>query len=489
MKILIAASEAFPFCKTGGLGDVVGALSQMFSRLGDHEVVLFLPKYRNIGGGAFSLSAVGGNFLIPVAGKIETASMSRVQWGKVSVYFIENAKYFDRPGMYRTQYGDYKDNDERFIFFSRAVLEGAKFIGFKPDIIHCHDWQTALVPAYLKTLYRLDSFFVKTASVFTINNIAYQGMFAKKALIKAGFDWSDFMPDKLEFYGGMNFMKAGIVFSDIITAVSPTYSKEIQSYGEFGKGLEGVLKHRSKKLFGILNGIDEEIWDPASDTFIKRGYDVKTFAKGKASCKRALQTECLIEENKQLLLAGVVSRLDNQKGLDILCKIIPELVDKMQFIILGAGDEKIANALNKLAKTYPKRVFFKSGFDEALAHKIYAASDIFIMPSRFEPCGLSQMIAMLYGSLPIATKTGGLKDTVFYTGEPKSSNGFLIDAANEKSLRSALGKAVSLFKRKLLWNTMIKNAMNGDYSWDASAGKYLEIFKSVHKDRFKSLKF
>ncbi|MEA3306767.1 MAG: glycogen/starch synthase [Elusimicrobiota bacterium] len=481
MKILIAASEAFPFCKTGGLGDVVGALSQMFSRLGDNEVVLFLPKYRNMGGGAFSLRAISGKFLIPMENKIETASMSHVQWGKVAVYFIENSKYFDRPGMYRTKYGDYKDNDERFIFFSRAVLEGAKFIGFKPDIIHCHDWQTALLPAYLNTLYRIDSFFVKTVSVFTINNIAYQGIFAKKSFLKAGFDWNDFTQDKFEFYGGMNFMKAGIVFTDRITTVSPSYSKEIQSYGEFGKGLEGVLKHRSKKLSGILNGIDDEIWNPADDMFIKRNYDKKTFAKGKSNCKMALLKECDIEEDKDILLAGVVSRLDEQKGLDILCDVIPELTDKMQFIILGAGEEKIANKLKKLAKTYPKRVFFKSGFNEALAHKIYAASDIFIMPSRFEPCGLSQMIAMLYGSLPVATKTGGLKDTVFYTGEPKDSNGFLMEAANKKSLRSALGKALALFKRKLLWNTMIRNAMNGDYLWDASAEKYLEIFKSIRK--------
>ncbi|MCK5583535.1 MAG: glycogen synthase GlgA [Elusimicrobiales bacterium] len=481
MKILIAASEAFPFCKTGGLGDVVGALSQMFSRLGDHEVALFLPKYRNIERGAFSLRAISGNFLIPVAGKIETASMSRVQWGKVSVYFIENAKYFDRPGMYRTQYGDYKDNDERFIFFSRAVLEGAKFIGFKPDIIHCHDWQTALVPAYLKTLYRLDSFFVKTASVFTINNIAYQGMFAKKALIKAGFDWSDFMPDKLEFYGGMNFMKAGIVFSDKVTTVSPAYSKEIQSYGEFGKGLEGVLRHRSKKLLGILNGIDDELWDPASDVFIKRGYDLKTFAKGKAHCKKNLQKECGIEENNDMPLVGAVSRLDSQKGLDILSKILPEFKGKMQFVILGAGDKNISDSLVKLAETYPKTVFFKSGFDETLAHKIYAGSDFFVMPSRFEPCGLSQMIAMRYGSLPLTTETGGLKDTVIDTGEPKNSNGFLINEANENSLRSGLGRAVSIFKRKILLHTMVRNAMNGDYSWHKSAEKYLEIFKSLNR--------
>ena len=314
MKILVAASEAFPFCKTGGLGDVVGALAQVFSRVEGNEVVLFIPRYRSIGGSAFSLKAVGGSFLIPVANRVETATMSHVQWGKVSVYFIENPKYFDRPGIYRANFGDYEDNDERFIFFSRAVLEGAKFIGFKPDIIHTHDWQTGLVSAYLGTLYRIDSFFAKTASVFTVNNIAYQGMFPKETVLKAGFSWADFTPEKLEFYGGLNYMKAGIVFADIVTTVSPTYASEIPFKPEFGKGLEGVLKARNAAFFGILNGIDEEIWDPATDTFIERGYERKSFLKGKAACKKALQHELGLEESRDVPLAGVVSRLDHQKG-------------------------------------------------------------------------------------------------------------------------------------------------------------------------------
>ncbi|MBU2575385.1 MAG: glycogen synthase [Elusimicrobia bacterium] len=479
----MAASEAFPFCKTGGLGDAVGALAQVFSRAEGSEVVLFLPRYRNIGGGAFSLKAVGGSFLIPVGDRLETAAMHHVQWGKVSVYFIENSKYFDRPGIYRANFGDYEDNDERFIFFSRAVLEGAKFIGFKPDVIHTHDWQTGLVSAYLKTLYKIDSFFSKTAVVFTINNIAYQGMFPRETLLKAGFSWLDFTPDKLEFYSGVNYMKAGIVFSDIITTVSPTYAGELQFKPEFGKGLEGVLRSRNQDIFGILNGMDDEIWDPAGDSFIERGYDQNSFAKGKAACKQALQHECGLQESKDTLLAGVVSRLDRQKGLDVLYNVLPEFTDKIQFAVLGAGDPGLSEAYANMAHARPKEVFFRTGFHESLAHRIYAASDIFLMPSRFEPCGLSQMIAMRYGALPVVTRTGGLKDTVSYTDEPKESNGFAIDFADEAALKSILGHAVSLYAWKENWNTMVRNAMKCDFSWTRSSQEYLKLFNIAHQKK------
>jgi starch synthase len=483
MKILVAASEAFPFCKTGGLGDVVGALAQVFSRSGDNEVALFVPRYRNLGGGAFSLKAVGGSFLIPVGGRNETATMSHVQWGKVAVYFIENPKYFDRPGIYRANFGDYEDNDERFMFFSRAVLEGAKFIGFKPDVIHTHDWQTGLVSAYLNTLYKIDSFFAKTASVFTINNIAYQGMFPKETLLKAGFSWQDFTPEKLEFYGGINYLKAGIVTADIVTTVSPTYAGEVQFRPELGKGLEGVLRSRTSSFFGILNGIDEELWDPATDTFIERGYDRKSFVKGKAVCKKELQHRFGLEESKDLPMAGVVSRLDHQKGLDILAALAGEFADKMQFVILGVGDPALTEAFAKLAAGHPKRILFRTGFDESLAHKIYAASDIFLMPSRFEPCGLPQMIAMRYGALPLVTRTGGLKDTVNYTGEPKDSNGFAIDGADAEQLRSMLGHIISLFAWKENWNLMVSNAMGGDYSWLRSSQEYLRLFNIAREKK------
>ncbi|OGS13125.1 MAG: hypothetical protein A2234_11200 [Elusimicrobia bacterium RIFOXYA2_FULL_58_8] len=483
MKVLIAVSEAFPFCKTGGLGDVSGALAQVFSRAENTEVVLFLPRYRNVGGGAFSPKAAGGSFLVPVGGRLETATMSRVQWGKVAVYFIENPKYFDRPGMYRSTAGDYDDNDERFVFFSRAVLEGAKFIGFKPDVIHCHDWQTGLIPAYLRTIYRIDSFYAKTASVFTIHNIAYQGMFPRETMVKAGLSWQDFTPEKLEFYGGLNFMKAALVFADLVTTVSPTYASEIQYRPEFGHGLEGVLKARSADMFGILNGIDEEIWDPATDTFLERGYELQNFQRGKAAAKQALQHELGLDENKDLILAGVVSRLDHQKGLDILLNVAPEFLDKVQFVVLGLGDPGLSDALAALAAANPRSVAFRSGFDESLAHRIYGGSDVFVMPSRFEPCGLPQMIAMRYGALPLVTRTGGLKDTVFYNGEPKDSNGFAIDSADDGQFRSVLGHIVSLYGWRENWNMMVRNAMRGDYSWTKSAEAYLKLFSVAAQRR------
>jgi starch synthase len=301
-------------------------------------------------------------------------------------------------------------------------------------------------------------------------------MFPKETLLKAGFSCLDFTPEKLEFYGGINYMKSALVYADLVTTVSPTYASEIQYRPEFGHGLEGVLKHRTSDLFGILNGIDEEIWDPATDTFLERGYELKSFQRGKAAAKKALQKELGLEENKDLILAGVVSRLDYQKGLDTLLKVAPEFVDKMQFVVLGAGDPGLTDAFGALATANPTRVAFKSGFDEELAHKIYGASDIFLMPSRFEPCGLSQMISMRYGALPVVTRTGGLKDTVFYNGEPKDSNGFAIDNADEGQLRSVMGHIVSLFGWRENWNLMVKNAMRGDYAWGKSAEAYIKLF-------------
>ncbi len=479
MKILEVASEAFPFCKTGGLADVTGALSRFFAGAdGISEMVLFLPKYRNVGGGAFSFKAVPGSYVVPVSGRLEKASLYQAQWGKVTVYFVENQKYFDRPGLYRGPRGDYDDNDERFIFFSRAVLEGAKFLGFKPDIIHCNDWQTGLIPAYLKTLYMIDAFFAKTKTVFTIHNIAYQGMFGQDTFIKAGFNWMDFTPDKLEFYGGLNYMKAAIIFADFITTVSPTYSLEIQSGADFGKGLEGVLKSRSEKLFGILNGIDTEIWDPATDTFIYRGYDYRSFWRGKPHCKKSFQKELGLKEDKNSILAGCVSRLDWQKGIDLIVDASWDFTDKMQFVFLGVGEASITEALKNLAQKNPGRVAFINSFDEEMAHKIYASCDLFLMPSRFEPCGLSQMIAMRYGTLPIVNATGGLRDTVFYDQDNlNGSNGFSIPFPSVDNLKSILGRAISIHSSKELWNAMVRNAMKGDYSWTKSAQEYLRLFR------------
>lgn len=486
MKILEVASEAFPFCKTGGLADVTGALSRFFSGCENvEEVVLFLPKYQTVGAGAFSFKAVPGSYLVYVSGKLEKASLYLAQWGKVKVYFVENQKYFDRPGLYRNSYGDYQDNDERFIFFSKAVLEGAKFLGFKPDVIHCHDWQTALIPAYLKTLYLIDAFFAKTGTVFTIHNIAYQGMFPRQTFVKAGFGWVDFTPDKLEFYGGINYMKAGIIFADFVTTVSPTYALEIQSGANFGKGLEGVLKSVSEKLFGILNGIDTEVWDPATDTFIYRGYDHRTFWRGKPHCKKLLQKELGLKEDKNSVLAGCVSRLDWQKGIDIIAQSAQSFLDKIQFVFLGVGDPAITQELKNLAEKNPGRVAFINSFDEEMAHKIYASCDIFLMPSRFEPCGLSQMISMRYGTLPVVNATGGLRDTVFYDRDNFIvSNGFSMIFPSVENMTSLLGHIISLYSSKQLWNVVVRNAMKGDYSWNKSASEYMKLFNLLKRSRF-----
>lgn len=480
MKIVIAASEAFPFCKTGGLADVVGSISSHLSREKDVELILFLPRYRDIGKTAFSPKKLQGSFIVPVSDRFDEVNLYSVDWGKVKVYLVDNQRYFDRPGLYGNEHGDYADNDERFIFFQRAVLEGCKFIGFKPDIIWTHDWQTGLIPAYLKTLYRIDAFFISTKTVFTIHNIAYQGFFGRESFIKAGFSWFDFTPDKLEYYGGLNFLKAGINYSDIITTVSPSYAKEISSDPFFGKGMEGVLKAKANRLYGIINGIDTDIWNPATDNFIYREYDVKTFWKTKPFCKRSFQKEFGLRQDKNVILAGCVARLDIQKGIDIIIEVAEEFIGKYQFALLGTGSKDIAEKLDYLAKKYAESFVYINSFDEEVAHKIYASSDIFLMPSRFEPCGLSQMIASRYGTPAVVSNVGGLKDTIFYYADDIiSSNGFVIGDANSQSLRSMLGHIISIYSSKEIWNSIVRNAMNSDFSWNKSISEYLKLFNSI----------
>ncbi|MCX7905857.1 MAG: glycogen synthase, partial [Elusimicrobiales bacterium] len=480
MKIAIVSSEAFPFCKTGGLGDVVGAVSNCLSKENGIEVVLFIPKYRDIGKTAFSPKKIFGNFIVPVSDRFEEVNLYHLEWGKVKVYLIDNPHYFDRPGLYKSDSGDYPDNDERFIFFQRGVLESCKFLGFKPDIIWCHDWQTGLIPAYLKTIYSIDAFFVKTKTVFTIHNIAYQGFFGRDSFIKAGFSWFDFTPDKLEYYGGINFMKAGINYADIITTVSPSYAREICEDSILGKGLEGVLNNRKDRLYGILNGIDTDIWNPATDNFIYREYDSKNFWRFKPFCKKSFQKEFGLKQDKSFILAGCVSRLDNQKGIDIIIDVCEAFLDKYQFAILGTGDKDISDKLEYLSKKYLGSFIFINSFNEEIAHKIYASSDIFLMPSRFEPCGLSQMIASRYGTIAVVSHVGGLKDTIFYYPDNlASSNGFVIGEPTPYNLKSILGHIISIYNERELWNTLIKNAMNRDFSWNKSIEQYIKLFKKI----------
>ncbi len=481
MNIVLAASEAFPFCKTGGLADVVGALGQQLAGQKGNKVLLFLPHYRNIRR-VSSLKVVPGVYLIPVGDKIEQVSLSYINWGNVLVFFVGNRKYFDRPELYRTKLGDYVDNDERFILFSRAVLEGCKFVGFRPDLIHCHDWQTALIPAYLKTVYKLDAFYTRTRCLLTLHNIAYQGHFPYSTFEKAGFHPVDFTPDKFEYYGGISFLKSGIVFADNVSTVSPNYAKEVQTDPAMGFGLEGLLKYRSKNFCGIVNGIDTEIWDPEIDPLLPVGYDAVTFAKNKPVSKQALQQELNLEENPQKPLVGIVSRLDYQKGLDIASGVIERLHEKAQFVVLGCGDPVLEKQYRELAKKYPAHVAYAAKLDEELAHKIYAGADLFLMPSRFEPCGLSQMISMKYGTLPVVSKVGGLVDTV--TGykegtDNASATGFFINTFSENGIYNALDKALTVFEDKKVWNKLVKNAMSQDHSWDKSARDYMALYQKT----------
>ncbi|MBI4387259.1 MAG: glycogen synthase GlgA [Elusimicrobia bacterium] len=480
MNILVAASEMVPFCKTGGLADVAGALSQSVARLG-HGVCLFLPSYRAIEGGSFPLKAVPGRYWVPIGHELVPATLSTASWGAVTVYFIQCPKYFAREGLYQAGGKDYDDNDERFIFFCRAVLEGAKFVGFKPDVVHCHDWQTALIPAYLKTLYQIDAFYAKAKSLLTIHNIAYQGMFSKDALFLAGFGWVDFTPDRLEYYGGFNFLKAGLVFADALTTVSPTYAQEIQSSPEFGRGMEGILKHRRAELRGILNGIDVEIWNPETDQFLARAYDADGAPAGKAANKAALRAECGLKGKPNVPLIGVVSRLDSQKGLDVALEVVADILARggAELILLGAGDPALAQAYAQLVRDHPGAACTRNGFDEALSHRIYAAADLFLMPSRFEPCGLGQMIAMRYGTLPVVTRTGGLADTVREDSPPGPPNGFVAPKCAREDLAAAMTRALSVCARLPERKARVAAAMSQDFSWRQSAARYADLYRAM----------
>lgn len=480
MNIVLAASEAFPFCKTGGLADVVGSLCQQFAGKKKNKVVLFLPHYRNMTR-ISTLKVVPGVYFIAVGDRIEQASLSYVQWGNVLVFFVNNRKFFDREGFYHTAAGAYGDNDERFIFFSRAVLEGCKFIGFRPDIIHCHDWQTGLIPAYLKTVYKLDAFYTRTRSVLTIHNIAYQGHFSYESFRKAGFHPVDYTPEKFEYYGGTSFLKNGLVFADAINTVSPNYAREVCAAGSVGFGLDGVLRSRKDHFCGIVNGIDTEIWDPETDSVLPVGYDVSQATKGKLTAKLALEQQCKLPQNPDKALIGIVSRLDYQKGIDLVIPVIERLSDRAQFVILGTGDPRLEDACRNLARKHPESVSYHSRLDETLAHRIYAGADLFLMPSRFEPCGLSQLIAMQYGALPVVSRVGGLVDTVKgYNGKNENSaTGFFIDTLSEQDIYKALDGALKVFKNRTLWRRLVRNAMKQDLSWDKSAASYLDLYTKL----------
>jgi len=392
----------------------------------------------------------------------------------IPVYFIENEQYFNRPGLYGEKTGDYPDNLERFSFYCKRALMLLKEINFQPDIIHCHDWQSALVIIYLKNIYGADDFFKKTKTLFTIHNIGYQGLFSKDQYPKLGLDWGLFNMEQLEFYDKINLLKGGIVFADAINTVSKKYSQEIQTK-EFGFGLEGVLAKRKADLFGILNGLDYSIWNPQTDKLIAKNYSIKNI-KDKAKNKERLQKHCGLPVKKDVPLFGMVSRLAAQKGLDIFAQAIDEFCQMgVQLVILGTGDIKYHMVLEEAVKKYPSVAALYLKFDDALAHNIYAGSDIFLMPSAYEPCGLGQMISMAYGTVPLVFKTGGLADTV------TAKTGFVFDKYSSSEFLKTVKKAISVYQNKTAWRQLILNGMRENFSWEASAKKYVALYKKLLK--------
>jgi starch synthase len=479
MKVLFAVSEAAPFAKTGGLADVAGSLPIALASLG-HDVRVVMPRYRQVDKEVYGLKHLT-TFPVPLGTWHERCDIfeGRLDSG-VTVYFVDKDIYFDRPGLYRTAEGDYPDNAERFIFFSRAILELCPAIRFAPDIIHCNDWQTGLVPLYLKTLYQGPGPLRKARTVFTVHNLGYQGQFWHWDMQLTGLGWEVFTSEGIEFWGKINFLKAGIVYSDHITTVSKTYGQEIQT-PEYGHGLDGVLRKRATDLSGIVNGIDYRRWDPSHDRAIAKPYSGARLS-GKRACKLALQTLVRLPITNDPII-GMVTRLVDQKGLDILTEALPSIMALgIQLVILGDGDEKYHRLLTDAAERYRGSVRVLLRYDDDLAKKIYAGCDLFLMPSRYEPCGLGQMNSLRYGTVPVVRRTGGLADTVAdFDPRTGSGTGFLFEEYSSAALVNCLLRVLEVMGDVKMWKHLVRNGMKQDFSWERSAKEYVKVYRKAMK--------
>lgn len=481
MKIVFVASEMEPFAKTGGLADAMGALAAGIAGLG-HEVAVFLPRYKQIDIQKRGLQLAVDNIEVQLGsekehGKIYSASLK----SGVAVYFVDKPEFFVRDTYYGPTGTDYPDNDRRFAFFQRAVFEALKKLPFKPDIMHAHDWQAGLVPVYLKTIYSHDSFFSKTKSVFTIHNLAYQGNFPPDSLPMVGLGWEHFRMERLEFYGKFSFMKGGLLDSDALTTVSERYAQEIQTK-EFGCGMEGVLARVRGHLHGIVNGIDTEEWNPETDKEIAAQFNFKKIEK-KAVNKAALQKDHGLELDPKAPVLVVVSRLVEQKGVDILIPALESILAMgTQFVLLGTGEERYHHVLREIAKKNKTRCAVHITFDARMAKRMYAGADMILLPSYYEPCGLAQMIGLRYGTVPVVRATGGLADTV-QEFDPKTGkgNGFSFRDYTADALRQTVERAISVYKNEKKWLELVENAMSSDFSWKASAKKYEHIYEITKK--------
>jgi starch synthase len=479
MRILFVASEALPYAKTGGLADVIEALPRALVKLG-HEVAVFLPRYRGIKGTSVSLPSL----TIPQGTRLRFPAIVNGGLHRgVRYFFLDDPFYFDRDGIYGDKNREYPDNAERFTEFSRAAIELAKQ-AWMPDLVHCHDWQTAMVPVLLRSSYADDPLVRDLPVVFTIHNMGYHGIFPKEVLDRAGIPAAVFQPAGIEFFGNLNFLKGGLVYSDYLTTVSRKYAEEIQT-SEFGFGLEGVIRMRADRLVGILNGVDYSAWSPDRDTLIPMKYSSKNLA-GKRECKLALLDEFkLLKDNPNRPVMGIVSRFADQKGFDLIASIARELLQEDVLVaVLGTGERRYEELFRALATDFPGKVGAVIAYDNRLAHLVEAGADIFLMPSRYEPCGLNQIYSLRYGTVPVVRATGGLDDTIKpFDLEHGTGTGFKFWEYSGSALLHAIQQALHHYSDEGVWKRIQLNGMAQDFSWNTSAAEYAKLYEAARVAR------
>jgi starch synthase len=480
VHVLFAASECVPFSKTGGLADVVGALPRAVAQLG-HQATVYLPLYRQTH--LENATTVISSITVPFDDRYRFCAV--LDGGKhhgVQYYFIDYPPFYDRDALYGTPLGDYHDNPERFALFCRAVLEASKILG-TPDIFHCHDWQTALIPVLLRTLYEEDPSLSDIPTVFTIHNIGYQGIFSPDTLPLLMLPWDLFTITKLEFFGKVNFLKGALTYSDFITTVSRKYAQEIQT-AEYGFGLDGVLKSRNTSLAGILNGVDYDEWHPATDRLIAANYTADSL-EGKQECRRDLLRSFVLDPECTVPVIGIVSRFAAQKGFDLIALAADRLAhEEVKVCVLGSGDKTYEDLFRRLMRQYPSRFAAKFGYDNEMAHKIEAGADMFLMPSRYEPCGLNQIYSLKYGTVPVVRATGGLDDTIEpYDVRTGKGTGFKFHEYTPEALLTSVQAALALYAKPKEWRKLMLNGMARDFSWRVAAREYLRIYEKLRSQR------
>jgi len=479
MKILLASSEVHPYSKTGGLADMIGALGKAFAHAG-HQVGVVTPLYRGILDRFPAIRRLDWRIDLPLSNWRTRAELWAHESAKgLTVYFIHQPKYFDRVSLYQEHGKDYPDNGERFIFFSKCVTHLARYLPWSPEVVHLNDWQTGFVPALILQQSRREGWGSPPRTCLTIHNLAYQGIFPRTAYAMTNLPADYFHPDGAEYYGKVNCLKAGIVYADVVTTVSPRYAREITTE-EFGCGLDGVLRKRNHSVHGILNGVDYDEWNTNGNPHLKQPYSIHDLS-GKATNKLTLQRELELPSEPNIPLFGTITRLTDQKGIDIELGALEEMLQaNIQFAILGSGDSKFEHAFQRLAHRFPQKVAARFGYSQGLSHRIEAGCDFYLMPSRFEPCGLNQMYSLRYGTIPIVRTTGGLDDTVVdATNNAVKANGIKFMEYSSTALAKAMRKAMVIYENPHLLQHFQRNGMSADFSWDRTIAAYLKAYESV----------